>query len=140
MALARDQPGGHRGDTFQDGSNLTRDFRLNLAPQVVAIVPQPISRENGKLKQEVNQIEVYFNLNDPLNVASAQNTSNYQLIHTSDVDTANPTANTLDDVRFNPLSVTYDSNTGKATSDVRHERSHCSGHLSLASRHERGTG
>ena len=61
------------GDAFQDGANLTRDFRLNLAPQVVAIVPQPVSRDaqTGKLAQEVNKIEVYFNANDPLNVASA---------------------------------------------------------------------
>jgi len=105
------------GKAFQDGANLTRDFELDLAPQVVAIVPQPITRDaQGKLSLEnQNKIEVYFNVNDPLNQASAQNPANYQLIRTSDVNTANPTASTLDDVRFNPQSVTYNATTGKAT-------------------------
>ncbi len=105
------------GKAFQGGTNLTRNFELDLAPQVVAIVPQPITRDaQGKLSLEnQNKIEVYFNVNDPLHQASAQNPANYQLIRTSDVNTANPTASTLDDVRFNPQSVTYDSTTGKAT-------------------------
>jgi len=102
------------GAAFQDGLNLTRGFSLDLAPQVVAIVPQPITRENGKLTQENNKIEVYFNTNDPLDVASAQNVANYQLIRTSAVNSANPTATTADDVRFNPTSVVYTPGNGKA--------------------------
>lgn len=97
------------GDAFQDGLNLQRDFSLDLAPQVVAIVPQPISRnDQGKLAQDSNKIEVYFNVNDPLDQQSATTLTNYQLIRTA------ATATTVDDLRFNPTSVTYSTSSGKA--------------------------
>ena len=42
-------------------------FQLDLGPQVVAVVPQPISRNaQGALTQARNQIQVYFNNDDLL--------------------------------------------------------------------------
>src|SRR5690606_21322321 len=62
----------------------------------------------GTLAQSTNTIEVYFNVNDPLNTEPAQTVGNYQLIRTAG------TATPGDDVRINPLSVSYRSSTGKA--------------------------
>ena len=40
------------GDAFNGGQSLIRDFSLDLAPQVVAVVPQPVTRgADGKLSQ-----------------------------------------------------------------------------------------
>ena len=97
------------GKAFNNGQNVDLQMKLDLGAQVVAIVPQPVSRDAaGKLSQATNQIEVYFNNNDPLDVASAQAITNYQLIRTA------TTANPLDDTRFNPTQVQYDAATGKA--------------------------
>ncbi|MEX0979288.1 MAG: hypothetical protein WDZ48_10570, partial [Pirellulales bacterium] len=94
---------------FNNGQNLVRNFSLDLGAQVEAVVPQPITRDaQGKLQQAVNQIDVYFNVNDPLDVASAQNPLFYQLIRTAG------TATPQDDLVFNPISVTYSQGTGKA--------------------------
>ncbi len=100
------------GEVFNDGSDLVGQFELDLGAQVVAIVPQPVTRgPSGALVQDAaarNQIDVYFNRNDPLNVATAQDTRFYQLIRTQGTET------TSDDIRFNPTSVSYNSATGKA--------------------------
>ncbi len=86
----------------------TVNFELDLGPQIVAVVPQPISRVGGVLQQARNEIEVYFN-DDDLNVASAQNAAFYQLIRTR------KTADNLDDgATFNPISVVYDPVSNKA--------------------------
>jgi hypothetical protein len=109
------------GQSFNGGADLNPapTLTLDLSPQVVAIVPQPIERDTAtnKLKpQAVNQIDVYFNVNDPLEKTSAENRFNYQLIRT------NNTATTADDgAIINPTgdgvrpAVTYDAATGKAT-------------------------
>ncbi len=98
------------GDAFNDGADLTRTFTLDLGALVVGVVPQPITRNpsTGVLSQATRQIDVYFNVNDPLNVSSAQTTAFYQLIRTAG------TANTTDDVVINPESIAYDQSTGKA--------------------------
>ncbi len=76
------------------------------------MVPQPITRgADGKLTQSKNTIEVYFNANDPLDTASATNVANYQLIRTGG---ANGTSTPTDDVKINPLSVSYSPASGKA--------------------------
>jgi len=102
--------------TLNDGdADATRDtirFELDLGPQVIAVVPQPISRnEQGSLVQERNQIEVYFN-NDDLFIesddlgnptpSSAENPEFYQLIFTRD------SVRNTDDVVIMPTNVQYD--------------------------------
>ncbi|GIW92550.1 MAG: hypothetical protein KatS3mg110_0591 [Pirellulaceae bacterium] len=91
------------GNRFRDGAeNVSLGFELDLAPQVLSVVPQPISRDaNGRLVQARNQIHVYFN-DDDLDRASAENPNFYQLIATRD------TATNTDDVVFRPVSVSYD--------------------------------
>lgn len=100
------------GKSFNNSTNLVRPFSLDLAPQVVAVVPQPISRDGaGKLTQATNQIDVYFNANDTLDMASATNVNNYQLIRTGGTS---GTATPNDDVVFKPISVSYSPTSGKA--------------------------
>lgn len=96
------------GQAFNNGVNVTTTFRLDLGPQVTAVVPQPITRTpQGQLQQANNQIVVYFN-NDRLNTASAQDTDLYQLIFTAS------SATTADDVVFHPTSVIYSPGTNSA--------------------------
>ncbi len=88
-------------------------FELDLGAQVVAVVPQPISRDpSGTLVQARNQIEVYFNdddlfvenddLGNPIQ-SSAENPVFYQLIFTAD------TVRNTDDVVIKPTDVFYDA-------------------------------
>ena len=96
------------GDPFNGGVDQQLQFRLDLGAQIIAVVPQPIAvQPNGSLAQNGNQIVVYFN-DDDLYVPDAQNPALYQLIFTND------TANNLDDVTFNPQSVTYDAAADRA--------------------------
>ncbi len=100
-------------DTFtSNGSNQSVVMTLDLGPRVVAVVPQPVSRDlAGVLSQRTDQIEVYFDHRDQLDLALATNPALYQLIFTDD------TATTADDVIRNPDAVlnpvTYDPATGK---------------------------
>jgi len=91
------------GTRFRNGeANTSVGFELDLAPQVLSVVPQPISRDaSGRLVQARNQIHVYFN-DDDLDRASAENPNFYQLIATND------TARNTDDVVFRPIAVQYD--------------------------------
>ncbi len=103
------------GETFQDGVNLSRQFRVNLAPQVAAVVPEPIRRNptTNALLPQAGVIEVHFN-GDSLSASSVTNPNFYQLIFTQD------TASNLDDLPATPLipnSVTYSAQTGIATLD-----------------------
>ncbi len=101
------------------------DFRLALGPQVVAVVPQPITRipdpansRNTILSQSRNQIVVYFN-NDDLfiehdaanqpTVRSADHPHFYRLILTRD------TVQNTDDVTILPQKVDYDPIANTAT-------------------------
>ncbi|QDV65530.1 Dockerin type I repeat protein [Crateriforma conspicua] len=92
------------GEPFQDGVNLSRQFQINLGPQVVAVVPEPVRRNasTGALQPQTGKIEVHFG-NDTLSAATASNPAHYQLIFTS--DTAN---NTDDSAPINPTSVQFD--------------------------------
>ncbi len=90
-----------QGIAFHEGQNLEINFELNLAPTIVAVVPQPIVRDGSTLQQQRKVIQVYFN-DDPLDLASAQNTAFYQLIATND------TATTADDgTPYTPESAVY---------------------------------
>ena len=65
------------GETYLDGKNSVVVFELDLAPQIVSVVPQPVLRlANGSLAQERNKIAVYFN-NDDLNPDHAHRTRNF---------------------------------------------------------------
>jgi len=113
--------------TDNDGSSTkdTIDFTLDLGPQVVAVVPQPVRRVTnqsdpnfGGIVQSRNQIEVYFN-NDDLFVEnddlgaptprSAESPDFYQLIFTSS------TVRNTDDVTIKPTNVAYDSVADRVT-------------------------
>jgi len=97
------------GDVFNSGANTVTNLRLDLPPEVAAVVPQPITRNgSGQLVQNKNQIVVYFN-GDTLNTVAAQNPSFYQLIFTAS------TAKNQDDVIYNPTSVVYDAAANRAT-------------------------
>ncbi|MEO1618712.1 MAG: PPC domain-containing protein, partial [Planctomycetota bacterium] len=72
------------GEAFQDGEDLTRPFNINLGPQVVAVVPEPMRRESdGSLSIDVGIIEVHFN-DDDLNSTLVRDRDFYQLIYTRD--------------------------------------------------------
>lgn len=75
-------------------------FELDLGAQVVAVVPQPVTRTATGLEQARDQVVVYFN-NDDLDSTVAEDPRYYQLIFTND------TANNLDDVTYLPESVSY---------------------------------
>ncbi|MFO1062595.1 MAG: hypothetical protein U0892_01805 [Pirellulales bacterium] len=115
--------GGGQGDLFKPTQSGTRqdtlDFRLDLGPQVTAVVPQPVVRNSsGALEQQRDTIVVYFD-NDKLYVAndssgnpaagSAENTAFYQLIYTSN------TVRNTDDLRFSPLSAKYNATANTVT-------------------------
>ncbi len=93
---------------FNNGTDRTVQFELDLGPRVVAVVPQPITRLNNLLVPARNEIEVYFN-DDDLNPQAATNPAFYQLIRTR------KTADNLDDgPAIVPSSVIYDAATNKA--------------------------
>ena len=89
------------GQAFNGGVNYNLDFRLNLAPQVVGVVPQPISPANssGVRTQVNNEVDVYFN--EPLDATSVSNPALYQLIRTKNTST------TADDIADVPTSAVY---------------------------------
>lgn len=60
-------------------------FKMNLGAQIVSVVPQPITRDagTGELSQARDVVHVYFNQNDPLNPALAQDPQFYSVIDTA---------------------------------------------------------
>ena len=110
------------GNLFKPTDPLTRkdtiDFRLDLGPQVLAVVPQPTNRVNGQLQQQRDAIVVYFD-SDKLLVEndangrptnrSVENPEFYRLIFTSD------TVRNTDDQFFLPNSVAYNASANTAT-------------------------
>jgi len=102
---------GVGGLVFNNGVNVSQDFSLSLPAQIVSVVPQPITRNSdGTLSQAVNQIDVYFNANDPLNKSLAETKTFYQLIRMTD-----PSGVAVSQSIVNPTSVSYDAAAGKAT-------------------------
>ena len=95
------------GDLFNEGNDFTLNYELDLGAQVVAVVPQPVSRGPG-LSQSLNTIDVYFN-DDDLDPADAVNTDFYQLFFTGN------TVNNADDVKLTVDSVSYNPAEDKAT-------------------------
>lgn len=102
--------------TFPGLDRDINEFTLELGPQVVAVVPQPVTRMNGPggafagMTQARDTIEVYFNEDDLRDDAtSAENVNFYQLVVTND------TVRNTDDVVFKPTTVSYDPVANKAT-------------------------
>jgi hypothetical protein len=103
-------------NVFQHGTANVLDwtFELDSAPQVVSVVPQPVTRDpfNGTLSQSRNTIEVYFSEGiqlDNVDPTLGVDPKYFQLIATYDTATSN------DDVWVNPSSVDYDAAANKAT-------------------------
>ncbi len=94
-------------EQFNEGSPTTVPFRLSLGPNVVSVVPQPLSRpslagdpENLTLSQSANEIVVYFDGSEPMDQASVTNLSNYQLIEIDE-------ATAVEQGAVSPLGATY---------------------------------
>lgn len=99
------------GEAFNDGADQQFDFSLDLGARIVAIDPQPVTRESdGSLSQELDKIVLYLN-EDDLDPSSAADTTLYQLIFTND------TVSNLDDVHHNPVAAVYDANANTVTLD-----------------------
>ena len=92
------------GSVFRDGEgDFTRNFRLDLGPQIEAVVPQPVVRDPALgLQQLKDTIHVYFN-EDNLDSSLAEDPGFYPLIFTND------TVGNTDDIVFLPTDVTYSS-------------------------------
>ena len=97
----------------------TIDFRLDLGPQVISVVPQPVVRQNGQLTQQRDTIVVYFDKEKLLvendaqgrpTPRSVENPDFYQLIFTRDT-----IRNTDDGAAFKPISVRYNAASNTAT-------------------------
>jgi VCBS repeat-containing protein len=73
------------GEPFNAGVDITQQLELDLGPQIIAIVPQPIDRDpvTGVLSQALNQVVVHFN-GDSLNRLSAESNDFYRLINQDD--------------------------------------------------------
>lgn len=107
---------GRQGELFVPSDPNSRqdtiDFRLDLGPQVTGVVPQPVYREAGVLKQARDTVVVHFD-NDKLLVEndafgqptsrSVENPEFYQLIYTAD------TVRNTDDAVYLPLTARYDA-------------------------------
>ena len=110
------------GDLFEPTISGTRldtiDFRLDLGPQVVSVVPQPVVRVGDALQQQRDTVVVYFD-SDKLLVEndatgqptsrSAENPEFYQLIYTAD------TVRNTDDLFFLPQTARYNAATNSVT-------------------------
>ncbi|HVX62229.1 MAG TPA: hypothetical protein VHC19_16545, partial [Pirellulales bacterium] len=90
---------------FNGGQDYTQDFRLQIGPQVLSVVPQPVTRgASGQLVVQDKEIDVYFNgtVQTLPGNGNALDPQQFQLI-----DTKN-TAISTDDVVNHPTSVSYD--------------------------------
>ncbi len=103
--------GDKTDDGVDNGVDLGVDFELDLGAKILAVVPQPITRNSSDntLSQARDQIIVYFN-NDDLrdDATSAENPDFYQLILTQD------TVRNTDDTVYKPISVSYDTASDRA--------------------------
>ncbi|MDO7689435.1 MAG: hypothetical protein MUQ67_08780, partial [Pirellulales bacterium] len=98
-------------EQFNNGASTTVPFRLSLGPNVVSVVPQPIDRpnlagdpEDLSLSQSANEIVVYFDGSEPMEQASVEDTSLYQLIEIDE-------ATAVEQGAAAPTSATYSAAT-----------------------------
>ncbi|MBY0585695.1 hypothetical protein K2X85_00875 [bacterium] len=69
-----------RQEVFNNQTDRSFDFNVNVAPRVLAIVPQPTASAGASVSQAGNQIQVFFSENIPQNLATDPRV--YQLINT----------------------------------------------------------
>lgn len=97
------------GEAFNNGNPDSFDFSLDLGARIVAVDPQPVTRNgSGELEQARNQIVLYFN-EDDLDPTAAADVRLYQLIATKE------TVSNLDDDFVFPDSATYDADANTVT-------------------------
>ncbi|MFG0290518.1 MAG: GEVED domain-containing protein [Rhodopirellula sp. JB044] len=85
------------GEAFNDGVDFAVQFEINSPPQVLAVVPEPVSKlDDGRLISEPNVIEVYFtgDVNDSVLIEDY-----YTAVFTRDSVTGG------DDVEIKPIDV-----------------------------------
>ncbi len=99
------------GNAFNSGRAFSMTFTLDLGAQVIAVVPQPITRSGSVLQQARNQIVVYFD-DQNLNATEATDPSYYRVVDLA--LTSNESGGTKDKILL-PESVAYDSATNSAT-------------------------
>lgn len=94
------------GEILNNGADVEFPFSLDLGARIIAIDPQPVTRDpnTGVISQDPRSIVLYFN-DDELNTTSAATASFYQLIFTNNT-VANNDSNP--DVSVNPLTAVYD--------------------------------
>ncbi|MGI9460494.1 MAG: hypothetical protein ACR2NF_10890, partial [Pirellulales bacterium] len=97
------------GQAFNNGQSYSFDVRVSVGSQVVAVVPQPVSRESFSLSQSKDSIEVYFDGAESLDPNSAETPQNYRLIEVNEF-----TGRDIGEPIF-PSEVTYSSFAHKAT-------------------------
>ena len=103
-------------EDFNTGLSTTIPFRLSLGPNVVSVVPQLISRpsleagdsENLTLSQSANEIVVYFDGSEPMEQASVEDTSLYQLIEIDE-------ATAIEQGTVSPTNATYSAATNSVS-------------------------
>lgn len=103
------------GETLNNGADTEFDFSLDLGARIIAVDPQPVTRNSttGAITQARNQIVLHLN-DDDLLQGSAENVQFYQLIFTNDT-VSNLDDNNLDGLSatppetINPASAVYDS-------------------------------
>lgn len=100
------------GDGLKSGADSVRptslDIRLDIGAYVVSIVPQPLTGSGNALAQARNTVHVFFNAEDPLRVAAAQNTSFYRLVEVG------TDGNDVAGLPLSPANVAYDATSGRA--------------------------
>jgi hypothetical protein len=96
---------------FNNGNDYHLEFNLDLGTQVVAVVPQPISRTGTVLSQNRREIGVHFDDQD-LNAGQADDPTFYRLVNMA--LTSNETGGTRDRMIL-PASVAYNASADTAT-------------------------
>lgn len=97
------------GQAYNGGTDTIVNFRLDRGAQVLAVVPQPVTRAaNGTLTQAGNQIVVYFD-DQLLNRADAENPKFFRLVDTR------ATLDASDDQTRLPQSAQYDATNNTVT-------------------------
>ncbi len=85
---------GPTGEAYNDGISTSQTFRIDSAPEVLGVVPEPVITSNGIKQPDVGKIYVYISNPEAFTsgtaeqnqraLASITNTRNYQLYFTND--------------------------------------------------------
>ena len=96
---------------FNSGADQRVSFQLDTAPQVLSVVPEPVTRNaQGALQQADNMIDVYFN--KP--IQPLPQTVNQLDPHLFQLVVTQNTADPADDFVYTPASVSFNTSTNMA--------------------------